>query len=76
VLDCRFVMKVRFVGGLEERRVEDLFLDGRVHLECIANLRCQLLLAVRIARLLELAEPVLDLAVVRLQQGDRILGAG
>jgi len=53
-------------------RVEDFFLDHRVDLQLVADLLGQLPLAVLAAGLLELAEQVLDRAMVVLQQHDGV----
>ena len=73
MLDFRFVMQIFVFGGLEKRRVEDLFLDGGVHLECVADVGRELEFAAVGARFFKLLEPVLDLAVIRLQQRNRVL---
>ena len=73
MLDLGLVMQILVLGRLEKRRVEDLFLDGGVHLERIADVGRELELAVVGARFLELLEPLLDLAVIRLQQRNRVL---
>src|SRR5689334_6125147 len=70
-------MDVDVVRGLEERGVEDLLLDGGVNLQRVADLLREFLLAFIVARLLELREPFLDLAVIRLEKRDcivRLLG--
>ena len=73
MLDLGLVMQILVIGGLEKRRVEDLFLDGGMHLECVADVGRELELAAIGARLFELLEPLLDLAVIRLQQRNRVL---
>ncbi len=73
VLDLGLVVRVRVVGRLEEGGIEDLFLDERVDLERAADVVGELRLAFLLARLLELGEPLLDLPVVGLEEGDRIL---
>src|SRR4051794_9867708 len=66
------MMNVFFLGRGEERGIEDLLFDLRVHFQGHADLLREIgLLRVR-ARFLELLEPVLDLAVIRLQELDRI----
>jgi len=73
MLDLGFVMQILVIGGLEKRRIEDFFLDGGVHLECVADIGRELEFAAIGARLFELLEPLLDLAVIRLQQCNRVL---
>ena len=72
VLDLRLVVNVDVVRGLEKGGVENLFLDGGVNLQCLTDLRREFLLAFVVARLLELLEPFLDLAVIRLEKRDCI----
>jgi hypothetical protein len=73
VLDLGLVMRVLVVGRVEKRRIENLFLDGGVDGERVADAGGQVLLALVIARLLELLEPLFDLAVIRLEQCNRVL---
>ena len=74
MLDLGLVMQILVLGRLDERRIEDLFLDRRVHRQRIADLGRELELAlIVVACLLELLEPLLHLAVIRLQQRDRVL---
>ena len=73
MLDLGLVMQILVIGGLEKRRIEDLFLDGGVHLERVADVGRELELAAIGARFFKLLEPVLDLAVIRLQQRNRVL---
>src|SRR5690606_12602297 len=72
VLDRSLVMNLGVLGGLEEGRIENLLLDLRMHSQCLADVARQLLLFRVGAGLLELFEPLLDLAMVRLEQRDRI----
>ncbi len=71
VLDIGFgqqvLLRVAFAG-----RVEDLFLDDRVHGQLGADLLGELLLLGLALGGFELGEQILDLAVVGLQQGDGV----
>ncbi len=73
VFDLGLMMDLQIIGCLQESRIEDLLLDRGVNLERVADLRGEFLLAVFIARLAELLEPVLDLAMIGFQKGDRVL---
>jgi hypothetical protein len=69
------VVNLLVFGCLEEGGVEDLLFDGRVHFQRVADFFREVELAFIVARLLELLEPLLDLAVVRLQQRDGVVAA-
>ena len=72
VLDLGLVVRVLVFRRGEERRVEDFLLDRRVRPERPADLRSKGLLAAGEPRFLEFLEPLLDLAMVGLQQRDGI----
>src|SRR6187402_891177 len=69
------MMHIRVVSCLQERRVEDLFLNRRVDSECVADVGREFLFPISGFRFLELPEPFLDLAMIRLQQRDSVFGA-
>ncbi len=69
--DTGFVERV-VLDQLSEGGMKDFLLDERVDFELDANLVRQRLLAVCGFGTLELLEQILDLAIVALQQGDRI----
>src|SRR5262249_20228265 len=74
VFDYRFVVQVLIAGGLDEGRIENLFLDLRVHLERGTDFPGKIGLARGAASLLELREPLRYLAMIRLEQFHRIVG--
>ena len=65
------VVFIFVLGRLQKCGIEDLFLDGGVHGQRIADMVCQQLLS-RLAGGFELREPVLDLTVIGFEQCDRI----
>src|SRR6185312_16071608 len=76
MLDFGFVVKTLLLGRFIEGGIEDLFLDGRVYGERLADpLREVGLLRFRTRRL-ELLEPRLDLTMIAFQQADRVLSTG
>jgi len=73
VFDLGLVMDLEVLGGGKESRIENLFLDHRVNLERIADLGGEHLLALVVPCLLELREQRFRLAMVFLEQCDRVL---
>jgi hypothetical protein len=69
VLDYRLVVHILVLGCLKKGGIEDLLLDDGVHGERLADTRSELLLF-RLARFFKFREPVLDLPMIRLEQGD------
>src|SRR5688572_20689778 len=67
MLDFRLVVYFLVFGRVEERGIEDFFLYRGVYPQCLADLRRQRVLALLVAGLLELLEPVLYLAVIGLE---------
>src|SRR3954466_11642409 len=76
VLDLGLVQEVLVLDRLARRRIEQLLLERRVHLEVLAHGLHELLLrlAVLALELLELLKCLLDLVVLLLQQLDRAAG--
>ena len=72
MLDIGFLEQVLVLDLVLAGRVEDLLLDHGVDRQLGADLLDQRLLALFVARLLELLEQVLDLAMVFLEQGDGV----
>jgi len=68
VLDFGLVMNIFIIGGLQERRVEDLLLNLRVDPEGLANPSAQPLLTIIRPRGFELLEPLFDLPMIGHQQ--------
>ena len=76
MLDLGLVVNLRVLGRFEKRRIEDLFLDGRVCPQGLTDLRRELLLARSSERVRsKLAEQPFDLAMIGFQQTDRVVAS-
>src|SRR5581483_1385822 len=76
VLDFGLMVYVFLFRSLQKCGIEDLVLYLRVHLQRLADSPRQVLLAGVRARGLELFEPLLDLPVIGLEQGYRVVRSG